>query len=397
MKKIFIIIISLLLFLSNISALDIDISSKEAVVYNLNDDRVIYEKNSNEQTKVASLTKIMTCLVSLENISNLDDTVTVQYQDLIGLKGYAVAGFRVGDEVSYKDLLYALMLPSAADAANILARAISGSKEEFVKLMNDKVSKLNLKNTSFSNAIGMDDDNYSTASDMAIILKEAIKNETFKELYNTTTYTTTNNIKLTKTTEDTARKSNLDISKLTGSKTGFTNEAGYCLASTATYSDINYLVVTLNADNFSNHIKDTLTLYNYFDTNYSYKTILKDKQVIKTIKVKHSKIKKYDIVSNKEIKKYLSNDVDLSKIEYKYSGIDTLTRKVKKGDYLGKVKIMYQGDTLDTYKVYLDKDIKYYNYYLLLIPLVIIILIIRIKIKLKKSKRRIKRPFKRKR
>ena len=396
MKKIFIIIISLLLFLSNISALDIDISSKEAVVYNLNDDRVIYEKNSNEQTKVASLTKIMTCLVSLENISNLDAPVTVEYQDLVGLKGYAVAGFRVGDEVTYKDLLYALMLPSAADAANILARSISGSKEEFVKLMNDKVSKLNLKNTSFSNAIGMDDDNYSTASDMAVILKEAIKNETFKELYNTTTYTTTNNIKLTKTTDDTARKSNLDISKLTGSKTGFTNEAGYCLASTATYSDINYLVVTLNADKFPNHIKDTLTLYNYFDTNYSYKTILKDKQVIKTIKVKHSKIKKYDIVSNKEIKKYLSNDVDLSKIEYKYSGIDTLNRKIKKGDYLGKVKIMYQGDILDTYKVYLDKDIKYYNYYLLLIPLVIIILIIRIKIKLKKSKRRIKRPFKRK-
>ena len=91
------------------------------------------------------------------------------------------------------------------------------------------------------------------------------------------------------------------------------------------------------------------------------------------------------------------DSVDLSKIEYKYSGIDTLNRKIKKGDYLGKVKIMYQGDTLDTYKVYLDKDIKYYNYYLLLIPLVIIILIIRIKIKLKKSKRKIKRPFKRKR
>ena len=397
MKKICVFILSLFIFTINIYAVNIDIDSSKAIIYNLNDDKVLYEKASNEKTKIASLTKIMTCLVALDKITNIDDEVTVEYQDLKNLKGYAVAGFRVGSKVTYKDLLYALMLPSAADAANILARAISGSKEEFVKLMNDKVSKLNLKNTSFSNAIGMDDDNYSTASDMAIILKEAIKNETFKELYNTTTYTTTNNIKLTKTTEDTSRKSNLDISKLTGSKTGFTNEAGYCLASTATYSDINYLVVTLNADNFPNHIKDTLTLYNYFDTNYSYKTILKDKQVIKTIKVKHSKIKKYDIVSNKEIKKYLSNDVDLSKIEYKYSGIDTLTRKVKKGDYLGKVKIMYQGDTLDTYKVYLDKDIKYYNYYLLLIPLVIIILIIRIKIKLKKSKRRIKRPFKRKR
>lgn len=378
----------------NIKAIDIDITSKEAIIYNLNDDKIIYEKNSNEQTKVASLTKIMTCLVALDNITNLDDNVTVEYRDLQGLNGYAIAGFKAGDTVTIKDLLYALLLPSAADAANILARSIAGSKDEFIKLMNDKVNKLGLKNTHFSNPIGMDDDNYSTASDMAIILKEAIKNNTFRELYNTTTYTTSNNIKLTKTTDKMASKYNLDISNLTGSKTGFTNEAGYCLASTSTYNNVNYLAITLNADNYPNHIKDTLTLYNYFDSNYSYKTILKKKQLLKTIKVKHSKTKEYNIISNKEIKKYLSNDIDVSKIEYKYSGVDTLNRKIKKGDYLGKVKIVYNNDVLDTYKVYLDTDIKYYNYWLLLIPIVTIILIIRTKIKLKKKKRRLKNPFK---
>lgn len=378
----------------SIQAIDIDITSKEAIIYNLNDDKVIYEKNSNEQTKIASLTKIMTCLVALENIDNLDENIKVEYKDLTGLSEYAIAGFKVGDTVTIKDLLYALMLPSAADAANILARSVAGTNEEFVKLMNDKVDELGLKNTHFSNPIGMDDDNYSTASDMAIILKEAIKNNTFRELYNTTTYTTSNNIKLTKTTDKMASKYNLDISNLTGSKTGFTNEAGYCLASTSTYNNVNYLAITLNADNYPNHIKDTLTLYNYFDSNYSYKTILKNKQLLKTIKVKHSKTKEYNIISNKEIKKYLSNDIDVSKIEYKYSGVDTLNRKIKKGDYLGKVKIVYNNDVLDTYKVYLDTDIKYYNYWLLLIPIVIIILIIRTKIKLKKKKRRLKNPFK---
>ena len=395
MKKICVFILSLFIFTININAVNIDIDSSKAIIYNLNDDKVLYEKASNEKTKIASLTKIMTCLVALDKITNIDDEVTVEYQDLKNLKGYAVAGFRVGSKVTYKDLLYALMLPSAADAANILSRSIAGSVDEFVKLMNDKVSSLGLKNTHFSNPIGMDNDNYSTASDMAIILKEAIKNDTFKELYNTDEYTTSNNIKLTKTTNKIAKNYNLDISNLTGSKTGFTEEAGYCLASTATYNDVNYLAITLNTDENPNHIKDTLTLYNYFNDNYSYKTILKDKQLLKTIKVKHSKTKEYKIVSNKTITKYLSNDVDVNKIKYKYKGVTTLNRKIKKGDYLGKVKIKYGNDTLDTYKVYLDKDIKYYNYFLLLIPLGIIIFIIWIKIKLKKSKRRLKNPIRR--
>lgn len=395
MKKICVFILSLFIFTINIYAINIDIDSSKAIIYNLNDDKVLYEKASNEKTKIASLTKIMTCLVALDKINNIDDEVTVEYQDLKNLKGYAVAGFRVGSKVTYKDLLYALMLPSAADAANILSRSIAGSVDEFVKLMNDKVSSLGLKNTHFSNPIGMDNDNYSTASDMAIILKEAIKNDTFKELYNTDEYTTSNNIKLTKTTNKIAKNYNLDISNLTGSKTGFTEEAGYCLASTSTYNDVNYLAVTLNTDENPNHIKDTLTLYNYFNDNYSYKTILKDKQLLKTIKVKHSKTKEYKIVSHKTITKYLSNDIDVNKIKYKYSGITTLNRKIKKGDYLGKVKIVYNDDTLDTYKVYLDKDIKYYNYFLLLIPLGIIIFIIWVKIKLKKSKRRLKNPMRR--
>ena len=380
----------------SVSTIDITLTSKEAIIYNLNDDNVIYEKNSNEQTKIASLTKIMTSLVVLENINNIDDTVTVEYKDLQGLKGYAVAGFKAGDTVTYKDLLYALMLPSAADAANILARNIAGNTEEFVNMMNDKANKLGLKNTKFSNPIGMDNDNYSTAYDLSIILKEAIKSDLFKELYNTDSYTTTNNIKLTKTTSKIASKYNLDISNLTGSKTGFTDEAGYCLASTATYNDVNYLVVTLNSEELPNHIKDTLNLYNYFDTNYSYKEILKDKQLLKTIKVKDSKTKEYKIYSKKSITKYLSNDIDISKIEYKYSGVEKLNRKIKKGDYLGKVKIVYGSNMLDTYKVYLDKDIKYYNYWLLLIPVGIIILIIWIKIKLKKKKRRLKNPLKKK-
>lgn len=391
MKKFFILFISIFSFCISVSA--IDINSKYAIVYNLNDNNIIYEKDSNQKSEIASLTKIMTTILTIENVKNLDDIVTVKYDDLVGLNGYSVAGFKVGDQVTYTDLIYGLMLPSGGDAGQILANNISGTTLEFANLMNKKAEELGMKNTHFSNPIGMDEDNYSTAYDMALLVKYAIKNNTFKEVFSKENYTTTNNIKLEKTTSNIAKKYNIDISSITGSKTGFTNAANYCLASTATLNDVNYLVVTLNAEKNPNHIKDSMNLYNYFDSNYSYKEILKDNQLLKTIKVKHSKTKEYRIVSKKSIKKYLSNDFNIDKIKYKYTGIKELTRKIKKGDYLGKVKIVYDNKTLDTYKVYLDNDIKYYNYWLLLIPLGIIVFLIFIKIKLKKQKRRLKNPF----
>lgn len=391
MKKFFILFISIFSFCISVSA--IDINSKYAIVYNLNDNNIIYEKDSNQKSEIASLTKIMTTILTIENVKNLDDIVTVKYDDLVGLNGYSVAGFKVGDQVTYTDLIYGLMLPSGGDAGQILANNISGTTLEFANLMNKKAEELGMKNTHFSNPIGMDENNYSTAYDMALLVKYAIKNNTFKEVFSKENYTTTNNIKLEKTTSNIAKKYNIDISSITGSKTGFTNAANYCLASTATLNDVNYLVVTLNAEKNPNHIKDSMNLYNYFDSNYSYKEILKDNQLLNTIKVKHSKTKEYRIVSKKSIKKYLSNDFNIDKIKYKYTGIKELTRKIKKGDYLGRVKIVYDNKTLDTYKVYLDKDIKYYNYWLLLIPLGIIVFVIFIKIKLKKQKRRLKNPF----
>ena len=352
--------IFLLIPISYITA--IDINSSKAIVYNLNDDNIIYEKNKDEETYVASLTKIMTALVSIENIKNIDDKVTVTYNDLIDLNGYAKAGFVVGDKVTYKDLLYALMLPSGADAAQILANNISGSVDEFVKLMNKKVNDLKLEHTKFSNPIGMDLDNYSTANDMAIILKSAIKNDTFKEIFGTNEYTTSNNLKLEKTTYKTANYYDLDVSNITGSKTGYTDFAGYCLASISTIDGVDYLAIVLNAKKATQHIEDTLELYGYFSSNYSYIPIINKNQKITTLKVKFGKVKTYDIKAEKTIKKYLKNDTDVDKIKYSYDGVETLNRKIKKGDYLGKVTISYEEEVLDTYKVYLKDDIKYINF-----------------------------------
>ena len=383
--KVFIIIFVFFLF-SDVRAM-VEINSSKAVLYNLNDDNIIYSKDMHVKTQVASLTKIMTAIVAIENINNLDEKVVVQANDFVGLTGYAKAGFKIGDQVSYRDLIYALMLPSGADAANILVNNIAPG-EQFISLMNKKVNDLGLENTYFSNSIGMDESNYSTAYDMAIILKEALKNDFFKEVFNSSEYITSSNLKLTKTTNKTAFLYNLDISNITGSKTGSTFLADYCLASTANINDVSYLAITLNGKEITSHIQDTLSLYNYYSSNYSYKVILDKKQLLKTLKVEHSKQKEYHIYSNKKIKKYLSNSIKNEKIKYQYIGKKIINKKIQKGDYLGKINIIYDNQILDSYKVYLEEDIKYYNYYLLLIPVCLLLMFIMIILAKRTSKRR---------
>lgn len=372
----------LLLFIcTKVYAFDFNVESKNIILYNMNDNNIIYEENSNEKVSIASLTKIMTAIVAIENC-NLNDKVTITNQDFIGLDGYAKAGFKVGDKVTYEDLLYALMLPSGADAA----LALSNNIDNFIDKMNSKAKELNMTNTSFSNPIGMDNDNnYSTAFDLSKLLIYALKNEEFKKIFSSNEYTTTNNLKLTKTTYKTAKIYNIDISNITGSKTGYTGGAGYCLASTASIDGVDYLMVTLGAVDIAHHLIDSTNIYNYYRENYSYKSILNKGQKLKTLKIKFGKKKTYDIISDKSIKKYLKNDIDLGKLEYVYDGIDTLTYKIKKGDYLGKVTIKYNDEVLDTYKVYLNDKIEYIIHWFIIIPLSLISIIFLI-FKIKKKR-----------
>lgn len=389
MKKIFLLIIIFFSFIYSVSA-NIELNSKNAIMYNLNDDEIIYEKDINEIKKIASLTKIMTCIVAIEN-SDLDSYVTVTSKAFVGLNGYAQAGFKVGDKVTIRDLLYGLMLPSGAETANMLAISIAGSNDELVKMMNDKAKELNLNNTHFSNTIGVDeDDNYSTVYDLAILLKYALKNDDFKEIYDANEYTTTNGLILKKTLLKYAKNNNLDASIITGSKTGYTEGAGYCLSSTATINDIDYMLITIDADSYASYIKDAINIYDYYSSNYSYINILsKDKHLV-DIPIKNGKKKNLSIYSNKEIKKYLKNDIDISKIEYQYVGIDIITKKVKLNDKLGTINIKYNGKILDTYDIYLQEKIEYKHTFLYIIIISLIVIII-LKHKYKKKRRKKRR------
>ncbi|MCI8777863.1 MAG: D-alanyl-D-alanine carboxypeptidase [Bacilli bacterium] len=370
MKKIFLsgILIIPILFLFNLNSVyaeNLNIDSKYAIIYNMDTNEVLYEYNSNEITSIASLTKIMTCIVAIENIENLDTKVTLGKDVFYGLveAQASVAGFKYGDNVSYRDLLMGAMLPSGADATRALAINIVGSEEAFVKLMNTKAKELNLSNTNFINTTGLEAmGHYSTVQDIATLLIYSLKNDTFKEIYTTREYTTTNNLKFSSTLKKISNGYTIDVSHIQGSKTGYTDEAGLCMSSIANYSDVNYLLITAGADYHGNtprQLLDAIKIYSYFDENYSYKTLINANDYITTIKINYSKEKKYEINSPISITKFLDNSFDTSKIEYKYNGVNAISYNNVIGEKLGTVDIIYNNQLMDTIDIYLNSKINF--------------------------------------
>ncbi len=352
-NKIIKILLAVVVFFEVVRADDIKLVSERYILYNMNDNSVLLEKDSHDEVSIASLTKIMTVIVAIENINDYNKIVTIKKSMIDDIAwDVATAGFRVGDKLTYNDLLYAAILSSGADAVNALAESVSGSRSEFIKLMNQKVSELGLKNTHFQNVIGLySKSNYSSAYDMAQILIYALKNEKFKSVFETNNYKLSNGKIIKSTIEKYNNKNNLNISFITGSKTGYISKAGFCLASTATLNNVNYLLITLNA--FSNeanvHIKDHIKTYNYFNNNYGYKKIVDEEDIITTLKTKYAKEKNIDIKANKAINKYVKNDFDKSKVEYIYDGRDSISYFTSIGTKLGSVKVNYDGKTIDEF------------------------------------------------
>ena len=386
-KVVFLFLIFIFIFPLNIFAVELEINSKNAILYNLNDDDVLFEKNSDEKVSIASLTKIMTAIVALEHIENLDDKVILTYKDFEGLAeaNAAVCGFRVGEEVTYRDLLYGLLLPSGADAAQALCRNIAGSNENFVNLMNEKATELKLSNTHFVNSTGLDIDNhYSTVKDVSTMFKYAINNKNFLEIIKTKSYTTSNGRLTFRSTISRALDTyNLSMDYLVGGKTGTTGDAGLCLATISNYNNVDYMLITVGAPysktNPYNYL-DAKMIYEYFMNNYSYKNIVDKNDLLVKIKTKYSKNDYVYVYSSKSIDKYLDNEFDKNKLSYKYKGVDTITLDMEKNYKLGSVDIIYNDELLDTVDIFLPErqQLDFLKYLsdkklLIFIPLVIII------------------------
>lgn len=387
MKKAVFFLFSLFFFCYSVYADDFNITGEYVTLYNMNEDTLLYSKNDTKKTSIASLTKMMTTLVAIEEIDNLDKIVTIKERDFEGTVGYSKAGFKVGDKVTYRDLLYGIILPSGADAVNAVVNNTLGY-DKFIKKMNETAKKIGMNDTSYANPVGKDDENnYSTSNDLAKLLKYALKNETFKTIFTTKNYKTSNGLNLESTVN---RYENiLNTNEIKGAKSGFTKDAGRCLASITTLNNVDYLLVVINSSTTSpyNAVKDTITIYDYYNNNYGYKNIINDDTFIKEIPVDFSKEKTYKITGSEDIEKYLKNNTEVT---YKYIGSDKVTFNTKKGSKLGVVKI-YDGDVLlATSNVYLENNIEYYpiiTYIMIGIAVIFVLLIVK-KINKKKHRRR---------
>ena len=366
MKKVLSFIFIFILFMVRAKGLELDISSKNAILYNMDSGEVLYEKDADEKVSIASLTKIMTALVSIENIKDLDSHVVLTTDDFKGLveANAVTAGFTKGEVVTYRDLLYGLLLPSGADAAKALARNIAGSEENFIKMMNEKVGEMNLENTHFSTVIGLDDDNnYSTAREVALIFKEALKNKDFQTIIKTKKYTSSDSkVKFHSTIQSNAKKFEIDVPYILGGKTGTTTDAGLCLATIAKENDVNYMLVTLGAlyDKKAPHnIEDAQTIYDYFIENYGNHIIVDKETPFTEINVKYGSEKTLKLYPTKNITKYLENDYDKNDIKCVYDGREEITAFTKKGEKLGTLEIYYQDDLIDKENIVLTESLQF--------------------------------------
>lgn len=234
------------------------------------DNEIVAGKGYNEKIYPASMTKVMTLIVAVENLKNLDETFIMKSEiiDPLIKEDASRAGFIAGEEVSAKNLLYGLILPSGADAAVALAEMIAGSEEGFVDLMNQKCEELGLENTHFMNTTGLHDDNeYTTPVEMAMIMGYAMENETCAQVLSTYQYTTDatqqhpEGILLTSTMFSRMVGNEAEGVLIVAGKTGYTTQAGHCLVSYAQKDGRNYVAVTAGASGKWDVIFDDFEIY----------------------------------------------------------------------------------------------------------------------------------------
>lgn len=343
------------------------------LLVNTDSEAVIFDKNADKKTAPASITKIVTCMLVLENCEDIETPLTCKRESLNGLyeQNAATVGILAGETLTVKELLYALMIPSAADAANILADYIGGgSIENFVVMMNDFVKKLGCENTTFINAHGLDENggNITTAYDLYKIAKYALENPTFKEITSTLRHeiAPTNKYPYVRYLNNTNKMMNPAYKDyyspyISGVKTGTTTLAGHCVISTASKNGYNYMLIVMNApqydidgDNVEENVAftDSKKIYEWAFKNIVLTKVTNTTDVVTVVNVKYNwKVDHLRLLPAKEISALVPSGTESGSLVIR--PIESETPKVvkapiKKGDALGKAEILYGEDIVAT-------------------------------------------------
>ena len=348
---------------------DFDIYSEAALLINLDTGDVMYSKNADKQLVPASLTKIMTAVLVLEQFQNDIPALSTTYvsggyecfDDIFGL-GASTADIRVYEKVSYKDLLYALMLRSACEAANIIAVNIGGSLQSFVEMMNLKAAQLGMENTHFTNAHGLFWENhYTTASDLAKLTQYAMTLPLFTQIATSESYwmeeTSYHEARLISHTNTMMSKANggeYYYEYVKGIKTGTLDESGRCLVSTAYKDGYSYLLVTLGAPQYDENGRsvmynfiDAKNIYEWAFNTFEYTTIISGTEEIAEVPVEYGDGVDYVIVRpNEEFSRIWSRRVSPDSVHKDIKISENVIAPVKAGDKLGTMELQYGGETL---------------------------------------------------
>ncbi len=343
-----------------------DIHARAALLYNVDTDTVVYTKNADKRMFPASLTKIMVAVLLVEENPDLENLTVTISEDVYYNYRYSeavIAGFEAGQQVNGYDLLAYTMVKSSADAASAIAEYVSGSEDAFISKMNQKAKEIGMTGTHFTNCHGLHDENhYSTARDMCILTKYAMQYSVIRDVVKVARYVTKDGITLAATNLliDPNAATEYYYKYATGFKTGYTNEAGRCLASTATYEGMTYILIMLGCPAQENSLEnryefiDSGELYRWVFTSISYRSVLPKNETVDSLKVNYSW--DYDsagIVSKDEIFAMMPNEADDSTLEieveydkkYKKNGIDA---PIQKGEKVGTIKVKYAGEVIGT-------------------------------------------------
>lgn len=377
-KKVFsaFLIISLILTTAlNVSAYEpsgVEITAKSALLVSLDTDEVLFEKNADQKVYPASITKIMTTLLILESDKYDPDAkiaMTEEALDLISGTGSSVSLLKAGEEITQLDLVYMVLMSSYGDCALLGAIYYGGSVENFVSMMNSRAAELGLEGTHYENPIGLHhEENYTTARDTYLLTKTALKNDTFKEVCESTRHTVKTSMSgdrvLSTTNFLQDNTTNYYYQYAKGVKTGYTDEAGRCLVSTASYNGYNYVCIVFGCPaNEKNHFTESANLYRWAFNNFEYKNVADSSNPICEIGVDLSL--DTDFVSLYVEKSFISvlpkdaDDSTISIVPHPVS--ETVDAPIKKGDVLGTADVIYAENVIGTVNLVANEDIEKSN------------------------------------
>lgn len=351
-----------------------DVTGTSAILIDAGTGKILYEKNSREKRDPASITKMLTCLVVLENM-DLDQEVTVPYKiEQVGNN----MDLKKGEILTVEQLLYAMMTHSCNDAAEILAVVTGGSIDEFCRMMNERAAECGAEDTNFTNPNGLNgwgqENHRTTAYDLAMIAKEAMKNEMFRKLVSTTSYTipATNKSKERKlvstnpciypegeTIDVDGEEISFHYEGMTGIKTGSTGTAGECFCGSAMRDDTELIGISLNAEDEFVRFTDVMNLLDYGFANYFTYTAVKSDEAADDLWIFNGDKGRVMVGVSEDLDVTLDKGYDTDKISVDVITTESrLSAPVSKGDKLGTAEVRNdEGDLLASADVYALEDV----------------------------------------